>query len=152
VLIFVTPPALRPGAAAPKVTAVSNEVLRRPFPALPDGRAPEVSVPDVMIRAAQDTAGTLNNRIITVVGFTLPETDGVDLGRVVIICCAADAQLARIHLRGPAISELKNYPEETWLRVEGIVLPAAANGDSTSTPTLQVQSATRIEPPANAYA
>jgi uncharacterized repeat protein (TIGR03943 family) len=152
VLIFVTPPALRPGAAAPKVTPVSTEVLRRPFPALPDGRAPEVSLPDVMIRAAQDTAGTLNDRLITVIGFTLPEAGGVDLGRVVIICCAADAQLARIHLRGPAGADLKNYPEETWLKVEGTVLAGKTDGDSTSIPTLQVQSATRIDAPANAYA
>lgn len=152
VLIFVTPPALRPGAASPTVTAVSTEVLRRPFPALPDGRAPEVSVPEVMIRAAQDTAGTLNGRLITVIGFTLPQTDGVDLGRVVIICCAADAQLARIHLRGPAGADLKNYPEETWLKVEGTLIPGKATGDSTSKPTLQVHSATRIEPPANTYA
>lgn len=152
VLIFVAPPALRPGAAAPKVTAVSTEVLRRPFPALPDGRAPEVSIPEVLIRAAQDTAGTLNDRLITVIGFTLRENSGVDLGRVVIICCAADAQLARIHLRGPAASDLKNYSEETWLRVEGTVIPGEANGDSTSKPTLHVQSATRIEAPANTYA
>jgi putative membrane protein len=152
VLIFITPPALRPGAAAPKVTAVSTEVLRRPFPALPAGRAPEVSLPDVMIRAAQDTAGTLNDRLISVIGFTLPQTDGVDLGRVVIICCAADAQLARIHLRGPAAAELRNYPEETWLKVEGTVIPGKSDGDSTSIPTLQVESATRIEAPANTYA
>ena len=52
-----------------------------------------------------------------VIGY-LPETDGVDLGRVVIICCAAaDAQLARIHLRGPAYRP-EDYGE-TWLKVEG---------------------------------
>lgn len=152
VLIFITPPALRPEAAAAKVTAVSTEVLRRPFPALPQGRAPEVSLPDVMIRAAQDTAGTLDGRLITVIGFTLPEAGGVDLGRVVIICCAADAQLARIHLRGPAATGLGNYPEETWLKVEGTVLSGKADGDSTSIPTLHVQSATRIDAPTNAYA
>lgn len=152
VLIFVTPPALRPQAAAPKVTAVSTDVLRRPFPALPAGRAPEVSVPEVMIRAAQDTAGTLDDRLITVVGFTLPTTDGVDLGRVMIICCAADAQLARIHLDGPQAAELAGYPEQTWLRVEGIVVPGAADGDSTSIPTMDVKAATRIEAPANVYA
>lgn len=152
VLIFVTPPALRPGAAAPRVTAVSTEVLRRPFPALPDGRAPEVSIPEVLTRAAQDTAGTLNDRLITVIGFTLLEPDGVDLGRVMIICCAADAQLARIHLRGPAAADLKNYPDETWLRVEGTLIPGKPTGDSTSRPSLQVESATRIEAPANTYA
>lgn len=152
VLIFITPPALRAAAAAPKVTEVSTEVLRRPFPPLPDGPAPEVSLPEVMIRAAQDTAGTLNDRLITVIGFTLPTPDGVDLGRVMIICCAADAQLARIHLSGPAAAELRNYPEETWLKVEGTVVPGKADGDSTSKPTLHVESATRIEAPANAYA
>lgn len=152
VLIFITPPALRAGAAAPKVAAVSTEVLRRPFPALPDGPAPEVSVPEVMIRAAQDTAGTLNGRLITVIGFTLQEPDGVDLGRVLIICCAADAQLARIHLRGPGATALRTYPDETWVRIEGTVIPTASDGDSTSIPTLNVKSATRIDAPANAYA
>jgi uncharacterized repeat protein (TIGR03943 family) len=152
VLIFVTPPALGPGAAAPRVTSVSTEVLRRPFPALPDGRAPEVSIPEVLIRAAQDTAGTLNDRLITVIGFTLPEADGVDLGRVMIICCAADAQLARIHLAGPRASDLTTYPEESWLRVEGTVIPGTAEGDATSVPTLRVESATRIEAPVNVYA
>ena len=148
----MTPPALRPEAAASKVTAVSTEVLRRPFPALPDERAPEVAIPEVMIRAAQDTAGTLDDRLITVIGFTLPEAGGVDLGRVVIICCAADAQLARIHLRGQTTPELRNYPEQTWLRVEGTVVPDKADGDSTSIPTLLVHSANRIEAPANPYA
>lgn len=152
VLIFVTPPALRPQAAAPKVTAVSTEVLRRAFPALPAGRAPEVSVPDVMMRAAQDTAGSLDNRLITVIGFTLQKDGGVDLGRVMLICCAADAQLARIHLSGPTAPELANYPEQTWLKVEGTVVPGATDGDSTSIPTLQVQTATRIDAPANVYA
>lgn len=152
VLIFVTPPALRPQAAAPKVTAVSTEVLRRPFPALPAGRAPEVSVPDVMIRAAQDSAGTLDNRLVTVIGFTLPSDDGVDLARVMLICCAADAQLARVHLGGPEAAELKSYPEQTWLKVEGTVVGGTTDGDSTSIPTLEVQTATPIEAPANVYA
>ena len=103
VLIVVAPPALRPSAAAPSVTAVSNVVLNRfPFPPLPPGNAPEVSLPEVLKREAQDSTGSLTNRSITVTGFVLNEAQGVDLGRIVIICCAADAQLARVHLRGPA--------------------------------------------------
>ncbi|MFN8071189.1 MAG: TIGR03943 family protein [Mycobacterium sp.] len=152
VLIFIVPPALRPQAAASKVAAVSTQVLKRPFPPLPAGRAPEVSVPEVMIRAAQDTAGTLTNRLITVTGFTLAGGGGVDLGRVVIICCAADAQLARIHLSGPEVSGLAVLPEQTWLRVEGVVIPAVPEGDSTAVPTMEVHQATRIEAPANVYA
>ncbi|HCA52940.1 MAG TPA: TIGR03943 family protein [Mycobacterium sp.] len=152
VLIFIAPPALRPQAFPPSVTAVSTDVLRREFPPIPDGRAPEVAVPEVMVRAAQDTAGTLDNRLITVVGFTLREPDGVDLGRVAIVCCAADARLARIHLRGPAAAEAAALPDETWVRVEGTVITGSADGDSTSIPTLEVAKVTPIDEPANTYA
>jgi putative membrane protein len=152
VLIFIAPPALRPQAFPPSVTAVSTDVLRREFPPIPDGRAPEVAVPEVMVRAAQDTAGTLDNRLITVVGFTLREADGIDLGRVAIVCCAADARLARIHLRGPAAAEAAALPDETWVRVEGTVITGSADGDSTSIPTLEVAKVTPIDEPANTYA
>ena len=121
----------------------ATEVARRPFSPLPPERAPEVSLPDVLIRLAQDSAGTLDDRLITVTGF-VTRTDGqLDLGRVVIICCAADASLARIHLSGPAAAEAARYPDDTWLRVEGRVA-----GHS----TLEIVSATRIEAPANTYA
>ena len=84
------------------------------------------------MREAQDTTGSLTNRTITVTGFVLNEAQGVDLGRIVIICCAADAQLARIHLRGPAAAQAAGLPDNTWLRVEGEVIagpPTAALGD-----------------------
>ena len=152
VLIFVAPPALGPQAFSTSVTAVSTEVLRREFPPLPAGRAPEVAVPEVTIRAAQDTAGTLNNRLITVVGFTLLEADGVDLGRVAIICCAADARLARIHLRGPAAARAMDLPDETWVRVEGTVVEGSATTDPASIPTLEITAITPIDEPANTYA
>ncbi|HTY27755.1 MAG TPA: TIGR03943 family protein, partial [Mycobacterium sp.] len=113
-LCFITPPPLRPSAAAPSVTAVSNDVLNRAFPPIPPGRAPELSLPEVLMREAQDTTGSLKGRPITVTGFVLNEAQGVDLGRVVIICCAADAQLARIHLGGPAAAQATGLPDNTW--------------------------------------
>ncbi len=152
VLIFVTPPALRPSAAAPSVTTVSNDVLNRAFPPLPPGNAPEVSLPEVLIREAQDTTGSLTNRSITVTGFVLNEAQGVDLGRIVIICCAADAQLARIHLRGPAAARAAGLADNTWIRVEGQVTPAPRQPNSAAIPTLQATAVTRIDAPANPYA
>ena len=149
VLCFVTPPALRPSAAAPSVTSVSNDVLNRAFPPLPPGRAPELSLPEVLMREAQDTTGSLKNRPITVTGFVLNEAQGVDLGRIVIICCAADAQLARIHLGGPAAAQAAGLPDNTWLRVEGEVPPRRPN--SATIPTLQATAVTRIDAPANPY-
>jgi hypothetical protein len=96
------------------VTAVSNDVLNRAFPPLPPGNTPEVSLPEVLMREAQDTTGSLTNRSITVTGFVLNEAQGVDLGRIVIICCAADAQLARIHLRGPAAARGAGLPDNPY--------------------------------------
>jgi uncharacterized repeat protein (TIGR03943 family) len=150
ILIFVTPPALRPSAAAPSVTPVSNDVLNRAFPPLPPGRAPEVSLPEVLMREAQDTTGSLTNRTITVTGFVLNEAQGVDLGRIVIICCAADAQLARIHLRGPAAAQAAGLPDNTWLRVQGEVAPRQSN--SATIPTLQATMVSRVDAPPNPYA
>jgi uncharacterized repeat protein (TIGR03943 family) len=148
-LCFVTPPALRPSAAAPSVTSVSNDVLNRAFPPIPPGRAPELSLPEVLMREAQDTTGSLKGRPITVTGFVLNEAQGVDLGRVVIICCAADAQLARIHLGGPAAAQAAGLPDNTWIRVEGEVPPRQPN--SPTIPTLQATAVTRIDAPANPY-
>ncbi|MEB4208366.1 TIGR03943 family putative permease subunit [Mycobacterium sp. 94-17] len=152
VLMFVAPPALRPSAAAPSVTSVSNDVLNTAFPPLPPGAAPDVSLPEVLMREAHDSTGSLTNRTITVTGFVLNEAQGVDLGRIVIICCAADAQLARIHLRGPAAGAAANLPDNTWLRVQGQVIPAPRQPNSPAIPILQATVVTRIDVPPNPYA
>jgi uncharacterized membrane protein YcgQ (UPF0703/DUF1980 family) len=80
-------------------------------------------LPEVLQRFVNDTAGTLDGRLIAITGFTLKQGAGNDLGRVVIICCAADAQLARIHLVGPAAGSAAGLPENTWIQVEGHVKP-----------------------------
>ena len=145
-LIFVTPPALRPQAAARSATTVSNDALRRAFPPLPPGRAPEVSLPEVLVRSVHDSLGSLANRLVTITGFVLNERDGMDLARIVIFCCAADAQLARIHLRGPAGGGALRFADNTWLRVEGRVKSGAP------IPTLDAVTVTRVDAPANPYA
>src|SRR6516162_2537621 len=111
--------------------------------------ATELSLPEVLLRVRHDTSGSLTNRTITVTGFVLNEAQGVDLGRIVIICCAADAQLARIHLRGPAAAQAAGLPDNTWIRVVGIAVPAQPNSDRI--PTLQATTLTRIAAPANPY-
>ena len=145
-LIFVTPPALRPQAAARSATSASNDALRHAFPPLPPGRAPELSLPEVLVRSVHDSLGSLANRLVTITGFVLNERDGMDLARIVIFCCAADAQLARIHLRGPAGGGALRFADNTWLRVEGRVKSGAP------IPTLDAVTVTRVDAPANPYA
>jgi hypothetical protein len=81
-------------------------------------------------------------------GAALP---GCECG-VVIVCCAADAQLARIHLGGPAAATATNYPDDTWLSVEGTVLPGSSTAASSFVPTISITSVTRVDRPANTYA
>lgn len=151
-LAFIVPPPIGPQAAGPSVTEVSTDVLRRPFPPLPAGPAPEVSLPDVLIRVAQDSAGTLDGRPITVVGFTMRDGARTDLARVVIMCCAADARLARIHVGGPAAARLADLPENIWIRVEGEVPAGQGDSSGRSIPVLNVSQVTRIDPPEEQYA
>ncbi|OBK80252.1 TIGR03943 family protein [Mycobacterium sp. 1165178.9] len=152
VLMVVAPPALRPSAAAPSVPTGSHVVLNRfPFAPLPSGNAPEVPLPEVLRREVQDSTGSLTHRSITVTGFVLNEAQGVDLGRIVIYCCAADAQLARIHLRGPAAQYAAGLPDNTWLRAEGQVIPLTGQPNYRMIPTLEATKVTRIDTPANPY-
>ena len=148
---FVVPPPLGAHGATPEALA-STEAARRAFPPLPQGRAPTVSIPDVLMRAAADSTDSLGGRLITVTGFTLKYPEGTDLGRVVIVCCAADAQLARIHLSGPARAEAAGYPEDTWLQVEGTVVAGTSVASTNFIPTMAVSRVTRIDKPANTYA
>jgi uncharacterized repeat protein (TIGR03943 family) len=148
---FVVPPPLGAHGAAPEAIAATAP-QRRPFPPLPAGRAPAVSIPDMVMRAAADSTNSLDGRLITITGFILKYPEGTDLGRVVIICCAADAQLARIHLSGAAVAEVAGYPEDTWLQVEGTVVPGTSAAATNFIPTMAASSVTRIEKPANTYA
>jgi uncharacterized repeat protein (TIGR03943 family) len=148
---FVVPPPLGARGVAPEAVAATAPA-RRAFPPLPAGNAPVVSLPDVVMRAAADSTNSLDRRLITIRGFTLHYPEGTDLGRVVIVCCAADAQLARIHLAGPAVAKAAGYPEDTWLQLEGTVVSGTSAASSNFIPTMAVSRVTRIDKPANTYA
>ena len=147
-LIFVVPPALSARATTPATISVSNA---RSFPPLPGGRAPTVSLPEALMRIAVGPVGGLDGRAITVSGFTMRDGDRVYLAKIVIVCCAADAQLARLQLSGAAASVAAGLPENTWVRVEGVVPPGQTYTGTDSVPTLEVSNVVRIDPPANSY-
>ncbi|MET0704056.1 MAG: TIGR03943 family protein [Mycobacterium sp.] len=149
-IAFVVPPPLGAQGATPEITATDQPHLRA-FPPLPPGDAPTVSLPEVLMRAVTDATKSLAGRVITVTGFTMKTDGGTDIGRVVIICCAADAQLARIHLTGPAAATAAHFPDNTWLQVQGRVDPATANPATHFIPTMAVTNVRQIAKPANTY-
>ncbi|MGW0159810.1 TIGR03943 family putative permease subunit [Mycobacterium sp. NPDC003323] len=146
-LAFVVPPALDPASVRP---AAAAEAPRRPFPPLPDGPAPELSVPELLTRIAQDSAGTLRDRPVTVTGFTIREGERTRLGRIVILCCAADAQLASTELTGPAAATAAGLPDGSWVRVRGQV-PTDQLTRRGAVPQLRIDSVEQIPEPENTY-
>ena len=149
-IAFVIPPPIEASGATP--VAAASRPHPRGFPPLPAGRAPAVAVPEVVMRAATDSGGSLNNRLVTITGFTMKDGDGVYLGRVVIVCCAADAQLAKLHLSGPGAAIAAGYPEDTWLRIEATLVPGSATAATRFVPTMTVTAVTKVDKPANTYA
>ncbi|WP_370333698.1 TIGR03943 family protein [Mycolicibacterium hippocampi] len=148
---FVVPPALGSQSQLRTVNEVSTDVLRRPYPPLPDERAPEISLPELLVRNARDSAGSLNDRLVTVTGFTMKDGGRTDLGRIVILCCAADGQLARVTLAGPAAGQAASLPDGTWVKVEGKVVTGQTDSALRTIPTMVVTLVQQIEPPANTY-
>jgi uncharacterized repeat protein (TIGR03943 family) len=147
---FVAPPPLDARGANPPPTVSAPQP--RAFPPLPVGAAPEVSLPETVMRAAADSAHSLDGRTITLTGFTIARSGGVDLGRVVIVCCAADAQLAHVHLTGPAAATVAGQPGDTWMRVVGRIEPGSAHAGDGFIPTMVVTAATVVDKPKNSYA
>jgi len=56
--------------------------------------------------------------------------------RVVLVCCAADAQPARIHLAGGPAAAASGVPADTWLKIEGRVRDGVSVLSSNFIPTL----------------
>jgi uncharacterized repeat protein (TIGR03943 family) len=148
-IAFVIPPPIEATGAAP---VAARRPHPRAFPPLPAGRAPTVSVPEVVMRAATDSGRSLDNRLVTITGFTMKEDGGVDLGRVVIVCCAADAQLAKLHLSGLGADTAAGYPEDTWLSIEATLVPGSSSAATRFVPTMTVTDVNKIDKPANTYA
>lgn len=146
-LAFVVPPALDPQSVRP---AAAVEAPRRPFPALPAGLAPEISLPELLTRVAQDSAGTLRDRPVTVTGFTIRDGERTLLGRIVILCCAADAQLASAALVGPAAAAATALPDGSWVRVVGRVSEEQLT-QRTVVPDFSIDEVTQIPEPENTY-
>lgn len=149
-IAFVVPPPLDARGTNPPPAISAPQP--RPFPALPAGAAPVVPLPEAVMRAAADSGHSLDGRTITLTGFTLARAGKVDLGRVVIVCCAADAQLARVHLTGPAAAAVVAQPDDTWMQVKGVIQAGSSHSDDGFIPTMLVSDAVVVEKPKNAYA
>ncbi|HEY3714349.1 MAG TPA: TIGR03943 family protein [Jatrophihabitantaceae bacterium] len=144
-ILVIAPPAL--GAYSAKRLPVSAiKPPSRYFPALADADPVPVSLLDYYSRAAFDDGRTLTAHHIALTGFVLRgEPGGFQLARLVITCCAADAQpvVVSVQTQMPAPSR------DTWVTVTG-TFDGMSPSDAT-VPVLRADAVTSVHQPANPY-
>lgn len=140
-LAVVAPPALGADAV---LRAGPVDAAAIALPPLPPDPVVEVGVGEFVQRAVWDTGGTLDGREVVLTGFAVPRDGGVELARLTIMCCAADARVHRIRLAGAVWTA-----PDTWLRVQGRLRPGPRPPDGV--PTMDVTLADRVAAPRDPY-
>ena len=119
------------------------------FPALV-GADPAMGIKDLVLRALYDADNSVQDVPVTVTGFVAPAgegyTGGYTIARMVISCCAADANPMQLHIAGDA-----PYPTNTWVDAVVTVVPDTATLDNGYVPTVTLTSATPVQQPDDPY-
>jgi uncharacterized repeat protein (TIGR03943 family) len=147
-LVVVTPPALGSYAANRAGTALQEPVG---FPALPAGDPLQIGLVDYAGRAVYDHGRSLGDRRVRITGFITVGGRGVPyLTRMVLNCCAADAQPVKVGLAGHVPSTLR---PDTWLEVIGTYTSKQAKDDVNDGPIpfIEISQARPVPAPHDRY-
>lgn len=119
------------------------------FPAL-EGTDPAVTIKDFVLRALYDADNSVADTPVTVTGFIAPAgegySDGYTIARMVISCCAADANPMQLHVAGNP-----PFPDNTWVDAVVTVVADTATIDNGYVPTVTLTSATTVAQPDDPY-
>ncbi|MFI1966219.1 TIGR03943 family putative permease subunit [Streptomyces pathocidini] len=145
-LLFFTPPALGAFTAARESDPAVSEDAR--FAPLPDRSPLVMPLSDFQARARQDTGRSLKGRTVRMTGFVTPGEDGGwYLTRLVLSCCAADAQSVKVRMHGAEAPQANS-----WVTVTGSWRPVGEVGTDSARAALDVAGMRRVPQPANPYA
>jgi uncharacterized repeat protein (TIGR03943 family) len=147
-LLFYAPPALGSFTAsreAPKAVAVVEEDDFEPLPAtspLP------ITLTDFTQRVQQDTGQAIKGRTVRMTGFVTPAGGGEGwyLTRILLSCCAADAQSVKVRVYG-----VEAPAADTWVTVTGTWHAGGTLGTSSAAVALDARDVEKVERPANGY-
>ncbi|MFE1972184.1 TIGR03943 family putative permease subunit [Streptomyces hygroscopicus] len=152
-ILFLAPPALgsytasRDEAEAPKAPSSASSSGESLFPALPDTGVAPMSLNDFSARAVWDTDGTLEGHTVRLTGFVTPGRHGAwYVSRLVISCCAADAQVRKVRVHGAPAP-----PADTWVAVTGTWHPTGKAGTGNASPALDATAVRRVPEPKDPY-
>ncbi|MBK3581294.1 TIGR03943 family protein, partial [Streptomyces sp. MBT65] len=99
-------------------------------------------------RVQQDRTRAIKGRTVQLTGFVTPDkgTTYWDLTRIMISCCAADAQSIKVRVYGiPALAA------NTWVTITGTWHASGTLGTSSATAALNGVTVEKVAKPVNAY-
>lgn len=156
-IFLVAPPALgsdsveRAGDRAALPDRPSGESR---FDPLPQHGAPLLTISEFVTRVVWDDSGALHGRPVRLHGFVVhpgEKPGAVQLARMRINCCAADAAPIRVDLAGQSAEQAARLPADTWIEVTGTLRPGTATEANGQVPTLDVMAVRQIPAPASPY-
>jgi uncharacterized repeat protein (TIGR03943 family) len=145
-LLLYAPPALGAYTAsrqAPKAVTEQDH-----FDALPTTSPVPMTLTDFTGRVQQDRRQAVKGRSVRMTGFVTPDKqgDGWYLTRLILNCCAADAQSVKVRIHGtPAL------PADTWVSVTGTWHPGGTLGTKSAPVALDARTVRKVARPPNGY-
>ncbi|GFH34221.1 TIGR03943 family protein [Streptomyces pacificus] len=141
-LLLNAPPALGSYTAARDSPQLVVEY--ESFAPLPASGPVPLSLTEFIARVQQEERQSLQGRTVVLQGFVTPGEDGTwRLARLLISCCAADAQSLAVTVHGVTAP-----PADTWVTVTGTWHPDGALGTTSAALALDAAAVDRIpEPP-----
>lgn len=121
------------------------------FSALPAGNPLDISVAQYSSRAIYDTGHSLKGRTLRMTGFVTHGSNGTwYLTRLLVTCCAADATISKVEIRG---DEADGAPQtDSWVTVTGAWVPKGKLGtDGAWPPILKATVVKQVKEPADPY-
>ncbi|MEU9955761.1 TIGR03943 family protein [Streptomyces sp. NPDC050982] len=145
-LLLFPPPALGSYSAGREEARVAAQGTGT-FPELPAGDPVDLTLGAFASRAEWDTGASMKNRTVRLTGFVTRDDDGTwYIARLLVTCCAADAQALKVEIRGAAAPAA-----DAWVTVTGIWHPTGEPGSDTARPVLDAASVKRIPAPSDPY-
>ena len=145
-LLFYAPPAL--GAYTASRAATKAVPVQDSFDPLPATSPLPITLTDFTTRVQQDRKRAIKGRTVQMTGFVTPDKGSAywDLTRIMISCCAADAQSIKVRVYGiPALSA------NTWVTITGTWHASGTLGTSSAVAALDGVTVQKVAKPVNAY-
>ncbi|MFD4502236.1 TIGR03943 family putative permease subunit [Streptomyces sp. NPDC058457] len=145
-LLFYAPPALGAYTAARQPAKVVAE--QDDFDPLPKTSPLPITLTDFTTRVQQDRTLAIKARTVEMSGLVTPVPGGGswDLTRIIISCCAADAQSVKVRIYSESIPAAN-----TWVSVTGNWHPGGKLGTKSAPVALDAQTVKKIQRPSNGY-